>query len=117
VFPITARIKLAASFFHFIFGAVSVQGCQMVYFQTENRYFGYCLECLGIKKFGIFCGHSEYFTSIWYVTWPFGIFCVHFGVFFPIRFVAPRKIWQPWPAVGEIQNIISRPNGRGRPEG
>jgi hypothetical protein len=29
-----------------------------------------------------------YFVAIWYVLWPL-------GVFFPFRYVLPRKIWQP----------------------
>jgi hypothetical protein len=25
-----------------------------------------------MEKVGIFFGHSEYFTDIWYILWPFG---------------------------------------------
>jgi hypothetical protein len=41
-------------------------------------------------------GHFVYFTSIWYILWPFGIFCGTFGIFFPFWYVVARKIWQPW---------------------
>jgi hypothetical protein len=51
---------------------------------------------------------SERFTAIWSISWPFGIFCWHLGdcivcnlVYFPpFWYVATRKIWYPWVAVG-----------------
>jgi hypothetical protein len=54
-----------------------------------------------LRPFGIFvaiwssCGHLVY-------LWPFGILVAIwyilrlFDIFFPIWFVVPRKIWQPW---------------------
>jgi hypothetical protein len=42
--------------------------------------------------FGVFCGHLVYFKVIWYILWSFGIF-------FPLWYVVPRKIWQPWSTV------------------
>jgi hypothetical protein len=56
------------------------QGCQMVYFHTENPYLGklwialewnmlvYFISIWNIlRPFGIFCAHLEYFTPIWYI--------------------------------------------------
>jgi hypothetical protein len=37
-----------------------------------------------------------YFVAIWYILWPFGIFCVALAYFSPSRYVARRKIWQPF---------------------
>jgi hypothetical protein len=43
-----------------------------------------------MEKVGIFCGHLEYITAIWYILCPFGIFYVRlvillqFGIFFPV---------------------------------
>jgi hypothetical protein len=44
---------------------------------------------------GIFYGHLEYITAIWYILWQFCKLVVkwyifpHFGIFY-------QKIWQPW---------------------
>jgi hypothetical protein len=38
-----------------------------------------------------------YFTTIWYIFWPFCIFCCHLVHFPPFWYDLPRKIWQPWP--------------------
>jgi hypothetical protein len=50
---------------------------------------------------GIFHGHLEYLTVIWYILWPFGIFCGHLVHIFPFWYVVPRKIWQPSTGVEE----------------
>jgi ABC-type multidrug transport system permease subunit len=39
-------------------------------------------------KTGMFDGHLEYFTAIWYIFYSF-------GMFFLFWYVASRKIWQP----------------------
>jgi hypothetical protein len=52
----------------------------MVYFQTKNTNSGLYLEGFGMVNVGIFCGHLEYLTAIWYILWPFGTFCGHFPV-------------------------------------
>jgi hypothetical protein len=53
-------------------------GCQMVYFQTKNPCLGiHIMEGLGIDNVDILCGHLKYFTTVWYVSWPFDIFCGH----------------------------------------
>jgi hypothetical protein len=41
------------------------------------------LEGLGIENVVIFYDHSEYFTVIWYNSWPFGKVCGHL-VYFPV---------------------------------
>jgi hypothetical protein len=64
------------------------QGCQMLYFKTENSHLGkfwrvlqlkmmvYFIDILSIlPRFGIFCGNLVYFSRFWYAV--------------------PRKIWQP----------------------
>jgi hypothetical protein len=42
------------------------------------------LEGLRIDNVGIFCGHSEYFITIRYVSCPFGIVCGHLVIFFSV---------------------------------
>jgi hypothetical protein len=44
----------------------------------------------------IFYSHLVNFMAIWYMLWPFSLFCGHLVYFPPIRYVAPRVIWQPW---------------------
>jgi hypothetical protein len=46
------------------------QGCQMVYFKTENPDLGK-FWCLAMKDIGKFYGHSIDFTAISYILWPF----------------------------------------------
>jgi hypothetical protein len=63
---------------------------------------------LGTENVGTFCDHLEYFVAIWLYIYPDrGMFCGHFGIFpilvffsyfgifFPIWYIVPRKIWQP----------------------
>jgi hypothetical protein len=38
---------------------------------NQKSQFGKILEGLGMENVGIFYGHSEYFTAIWYILWPF----------------------------------------------
>jgi hypothetical protein len=45
-------------------------------FKPKNRSFGQILEGLGTDNVGKFYDHSEYFTAIWYNSWPFGIVCM-----------------------------------------
>jgi hypothetical protein len=49
-----------------------------------------------MENVGIFYGHLEYFTAIWYNLWPFGIFCGNLVYFLRFGMFGPRKIWQPW---------------------
>jgi hypothetical protein len=67
----------------------------MVYFQTENRNRGNFLEGLGMENVGIFYDHFEYFTPIWYNSWPLGIVGGHLVYFSLFGMFGPRKIWQP----------------------
>jgi hypothetical protein len=48
------------------------QGCQMVSFQTQNTNLGKISRAFYWKKVGIFFGHFEFNTAIWYILWPFG---------------------------------------------
>jgi hypothetical protein len=48
------------------------QGCQMVFFSNQKSQLGKILEGLGMENAGIFYGHLEYFTVIWYILLPFG---------------------------------------------
>jgi hypothetical protein len=72
------------------------QGCQTAYFQTKKipiwvNFGGSCNEEVGIFYFPL-----VYFTTIWYILWPFGKFHGYLVDFFPCWYVVPRKIWQPW---------------------
>jgi hypothetical protein len=51
----------------------------MVYFQTKNRNLGEFWRAFQWKMCVYF---MVYFTSIWYILWPFGIFCSNL-VYFP----------------------------------
>jgi hypothetical protein len=64
------------------------QGCQIVYFQTENPNLSVFLR---ISE----CKMLVYFMAIKNILRPFGIFCNKFGIYFPFWRVVPRKIWQP----------------------
>jgi hypothetical protein len=44
-----------------------------------------------MKDVGKFYEHFVYFTSIWYILWPFGIFWGHFGIFFPVLVYCSKK--------------------------
>jgi hypothetical protein len=39
------------------------------------------LEGLGLYNVGIFNGHSDYLTTIWYVSWPFCTCCGNLVLF------------------------------------
>jgi hypothetical protein len=40
----------------------------------SGQKFGYILVGLGMDWLRTFYDHFEYFTTIWYILWPFGIF-------------------------------------------
>jgi hypothetical protein len=42
-----------------------------------------------MKNGGIFYGHWEHYKNIYYILRPF-------GYVFPLWYVEPRTIWQPW---------------------
>jgi hypothetical protein len=66
-----------------------------VYFQTKNPSLGKFLEGIGMDKVGIFYGHLEYTSAIWYILWPFGNFVNFVAKFPPFWYIVSRKIWQP----------------------
>jgi hypothetical protein len=79
----------------------SRQGCQMVYFQTKNPFFGKFWRVLQLKMLLYFMAIWSYpFKSIWYTLWPFGMFYGYLVYFSPFWYVVPKKIWQPWFTVG-----------------
>jgi hypothetical protein len=43
----------------------------------------------------IYAGHLEYFTTIGYILWTFGNYVVIWYIF-PLWYIVPREIWQPW---------------------
>jgi hypothetical protein len=49
-----------------------------------------------MENVGMFYGHLEYFTALWYNFWPFGIISGHLVNFSRFGVFGPRKIWQPW---------------------
>jgi hypothetical protein len=73
------------------------QGCQSVYFQTENPNLGKFWGALQWKLLLYLMPILEYFTAIWYILRPFGI-CISrpigigtswlFGVFSPEKNLA-----------------------------
>jgi hypothetical protein len=63
-------------------------------FSNKKSHFGEILEGLAIEYVGIFYGHLVYFTTLWYILWPFGIFYGHLVYISPLWYVLPRKIWQ-----------------------
>jgi hypothetical protein len=72
---------------------MSVQGCQITYFQTKNTNLGNFWSLLQ-WPFDLNCGNLVYFVAIWYILWLFDIL-------FPCCYVVPRKIWQPCVSVEE----------------
>jgi hypothetical protein len=79
---------------------LSQQGCQMVRFQTKNPNLGKFWRALGMKKVGIFYGHLELITSIWYMLCPFSNLVAN-GYISRFWYFKCRKIWQPCVAVAE----------------
>jgi hypothetical protein len=48
---------------------------------------------------GIFYGHLvDFYGNLLYIFVAVWHISRSFGIFFPSWYVAPRKIWQPWPA-------------------
>jgi hypothetical protein len=61
----------------------------MAYFQAKNP--NLC-KFGGVLQWKMFV----YFMAICYILLPFGYVMVIWYIF-PFWYVAPRKIWQPWP--------------------
>jgi polyferredoxin len=55
------------------------------------------LEAFGIEKVGIFYGHLEYNSAIWYMSCPFGILVAIFGIFSPFGILYQEKSGNPAP--------------------
>jgi hypothetical protein len=51
----------------------------------------------------VFYDHLEYFTAIWYISWPFRRVCGNLVSFLRFGMFGPRKIWQPWPVTCEAE--------------
>jgi hypothetical protein len=57
-------------------------------FSYQKSQIGYILVGLGNEKVGISYDQLKYFTTIWYILWPFGICSLcSFGNFFPFWYV------------------------------
>jgi hypothetical protein len=55
------------------------------------------LEFLRAENFGtLYDGHLVYFSVIWYTFVIIWHILLSFGIFSPLWYVAPKKIWQPW---------------------
>jgi hypothetical protein len=50
-------------------------------FSNQKSQFGSILEGLGMENVGIFYGHLEYITVIWYTLCPFGILVTIWFIF------------------------------------
>jgi hypothetical protein len=77
------------------------QGCQMAYFYSKNPNLGMFWRALEWKDVGIFYGHLENITAIWYILQPFDTFCCYCvillcsGLFLHCFWcIVSRKIWQ-----------------------
>jgi hypothetical protein len=60
------------------------------------------LEGLRLEHAGLFYGHLEYFTIIWYILWPFGIVVVICYIF-PSSILCEEKSGNPG---GELNPIV-----------
>jgi hypothetical protein len=73
-----------------------VRVARLFIFQTKNPYLDvFYVEAHGIDNLGIFCGRSEYFSTIRYVSWLLGIFCGHLVNFSSFWYGVTRIICQP----------------------
>jgi hypothetical protein len=61
-------------------------------FSNQIYLFWQILEGLRIENFGIFYGHFEYFTAIWYILWPFGIVVIIWYTFPVLVFCAMKNL-------------------------
>jgi hypothetical protein len=78
--------------------------CATYILSKQNPYLG-IFEGLGIDNVCMFCGHLDYFTTIWCVSCQFGIFCGHLVKFSPFWYVVQGKIWQP---VENLFDVVSK---------
>jgi hypothetical protein len=69
----TDSIVLVNKIFHINHSAV-IQGCQIVYFQTQITNLGQILDGLATENVSSFNGHLVNLTAIWYILLAFGIF-------------------------------------------
>jgi hypothetical protein len=92
---------------HWLVVIIQKQGCQIIYLHRyQKSQLGTILEGLGIEnnitfhgKFGIFYGLLAHFMAFRYILW-------WFDIFFPLGYVAPRKIWQPCTEMDRAQVSI-----------
>jgi hypothetical protein len=64
-------------------------------FSNQKSQFGKILEGLRMKNAGIIDGYLEYFTVIWYISWPFGNVVVICDIFPHFWHIVSGIIWQP----------------------
>jgi hypothetical protein len=57
--------------------------------------FGRISEGPGMENVGIFHGHFEYLTALWYIVWPFVTFCGRLVHFFHFGMLHQEKSGNP----------------------
>jgi hypothetical protein len=68
----------------------------MVYLVSYQKSQFECIsEGLGMENVGIFFGHLEYFTAIWYILWQFGIYGYHWYIFSSFGVLCQEKSCNP----------------------
>jgi hypothetical protein len=48
-----------------------------------------------MENYGIYCGHLENYTTIWYALLSFGNVVIIWYIFQRFWYIVSRKIWQP----------------------
>jgi hypothetical protein len=64
-----------------------------------------------MKNAGIFFGHLEYFTVIWYILWPFGNVVVTWYIFSRFGILCQEKSGNPGPFLTSPLGANSDPRG------
>jgi hypothetical protein len=67
----------------------------MVCFQTKNPNLGKFYTANRMENAGIFYGHLEYFTAIWYIVWSFGNVVVIWYIFPRFGILCQEKSGNP----------------------
>jgi hypothetical protein len=64
-------------------------------FSNQKSQFGHILEGLVMKMVGIFYGHLEYLTVIWYILWSFGNLMAIWDIFHRFGILCQEKSGNP----------------------
>jgi hypothetical protein len=76
-------------------GLLSSSGLPDGIFSDQKSPFGRILEGPGMENVGIFYGHFEYLTALWYIVWPFVTFCDHTVYFSHFGMLYQKKSGNP----------------------